>query len=143
MKRNEMSIPEQMLEAVGIVSAALYLGLEIYYGAIYAVSPFRLIVNIAAMLLVYVGLTLLQRYPERVNNLPAQVCSGRIRIYTIRMVRLIKLVIVISLLFTSVCDVLGIEMDPAYRLIVAILILPVTFYYEYRIFRILRNSRKK
>ncbi len=143
MKKNEMSIFEQMLEAIGIVTAALYLGLQIYYGAIYAVSPLSLIINIAAMLLVYVGLTLLQRYPERVNNLPAQVCSGRIRIYTVRMVRLIKLIIVISLFFTSVCDVLGIEMDPGYRLIVALLILPVTVYYEYRIFHILRNSRKK
>lgn len=143
MKKNEMTILEQMLEAIGIVSAILYLGLELYYGAVYAVSILSLIINMAAMLLVYVGLTLLQRYPERVNNLPAQVCSGRIRIYTVRMVRLIKLIIVVSLLFTSVCDVLGIEMDPGYRLIVAVLILPVTVYYEYLIFRILRNNQKK
>lgn len=143
MKKNEMTLLEQMLEAIGIVSAVLYLGLELYYGAVYAVSAFRLIVNMAAMILVYAGLTLLQRYPERVNNLPAQVCSGRIRLCTVRMVRLIKLIVVVSLLFTSVCDVLGIEMDPGYRLIVALLILPVTVYYEYRIFRLLREDQRK
>ena len=85
------------------------------------------------------GLTVLAIYPERVNGLPREVCTGAIRKYTIRMV--IKLVFVLSLLFTSICDALGYRVDAAYSLIVMGLILVVAVVFEVKIIKILRKLK--
>ena len=61
-----MTTVDFLLEAVGIVAALVYLGLQIYYGIVYGVSFTGIILNAAILILVYVGLTLLARYPERV-----------------------------------------------------------------------------
>ncbi len=76
MKKEEMTTVDFLLEAVGIVAALVYLGLQIYYGIVYGVAFTGIILNAAILILVYVGLTLLARYPERVNNLPKEICSG-------------------------------------------------------------------
>ena len=94
MKKNEMTWQVMLIEAVGIVSAIAYLGLQIYYGIAFHVNPVNLMMNLVFMILVYVGLTLLAVYPERVNGLTREVCSGKIRQYTLRMVRMVKLVFV-------------------------------------------------
>ena len=86
MKKNEMTWQVMLIEAVGIVSAIAYLGLQIYYGIAFHVNPVNLMMNLVFMILVYVGLTLLAVYPERVNGLTREVCSGKIRQYTLRMV---------------------------------------------------------
>ena len=83
LKKEEMTNMDFLLEAVGIVAAMIYLGLQIYYGIVYGVAFTGIILNAAILILVYVGLTLLARYPERVNNLPKEICSGKIRKYTI------------------------------------------------------------
>ena len=69
-----MTTVDFLLEAVGIVAAMIYLGLQIYYGIVYGVAFTGIILNAAILILVYVGLTLLARYPERVNNLPKEIC---------------------------------------------------------------------
>lgn len=143
MKGNENNPAEMLLEAVGIVSGLLYLGLQIYYGLAYDVDAFHMVVNIAALLLVYAGLSLLTVYPEKVNGLTKEACSGRIRSYTIRMVRIVKLIFVVSLLFTSICDVMGHQLNQGYSLIVVVLMAGVTFYYEARIIKIFKNQNKK
>lgn len=143
MHRNEMTWQAMLAEAVGIVSALVYLGLQIYYGIVYDVNLWNVVMNVAAMILVYAGLTLLGVYPERVNGLPKEVCSGTVRMYTIRMVRIVKLIFVLGLLFTSICDVVGRQINTGYSLVVVVLIVIVAFYYEYRIIRILRNCNKK
>lgn len=111
LKKEEMTNMDFLLEAVGIVAAMIYLGLQIYYGIVYGVAFTGIILNAAILILVYVGLTLLARYPERVNNLPKEICSGKIRKYTIHMVRAVKLIFVLSLLFTSICDVAGVQIN--------------------------------
>ena len=83
MKKNEMTWQVMLIEAVGIVSAIAYLGLQIYYGIAFHVNPVNLMMNLVFMILVYVGLTLLAVYPERVNGLTREVCSGKIRQYTL------------------------------------------------------------
>ena len=95
------------------------------------------------VLLVYIGLTLLGIYPERVNGLDIEVCSGKIRSYTIHMVLYIKLIFVLSLVFTSVCDVLGADVDGAYSLITVGIMILIAVLYEIKIFQILRNMRDK
>ena len=136
MKKNEMTWQVMLIEAVGIVSAIAYLGLQIYYGIAFHVNPVNLI-------LVYVGLALLAVYPERVNGLTREVCSGKIRQYTLRMVRMVKLVFVEGLLFTSVCDALGKELKQGYSLIIVVLIAAIAVYYEGRIIHILKQNNKR
>ena len=123
-----------LLEAVGIVAAMIYLGLQIYYGIVYGVAFTGIILNAAILILVYVGLTLLARYPERVNNLPKEICK-----YTIHMVRSFKLIFVLSLLFTSICDVAGVQINKGYSLVTVALIAVVTVVYEGKIIKLLRK----
>lgn len=143
MKKNEMTWQVMLIEAVGIVSAIAYLGLQIYYGIAFHVNPVNLMMNLVFMILVYVGLILLAVYPERVNGLTREVCSGKIRQYTLRMVRMVKLVFVEGLLFTSVCDALGKELKQGYSLIIVVLIAAIAVYYEGRIIHILKQNNKR
>lgn len=143
MKKNEMTWQAMLTEAVSLVSAVIYLGLQIYYGISYGVSAINIIMNVVVMLLVYAGLTMLGIYPERVNGLTKEACSGDVRKYTIRMVRIAKLTFVAGLLFTSICDVMGKELPAGYTVGVIFLMVAVALYYEYRIIRILRERYKK
>lgn len=138
-----MTAIDLLAEAAGIVSALIYLGLQIYYGIAYGVNAFHITMNVAALILIYTGLTLQQFYPERVNRLTKEVCSGRIRRYTIQMVRAVKLIIVASLLFTSVCDVMGHQLNKGYSLVVVVLIFAAVAGFEYKIIRILHSNKKK
>ena len=128
LKKEEMTNMDFLLEAV-----------QIYYGIVYGVAFTGIILNAAILILVYVGLTLLARYPERVNNLPKEICSGKIRKYTIHMVRAVKLIFVLSLLFTSICDVAGVQINKGYSLVTVALIVIVTVVYEGKIIKLLRK----
>lgn len=141
-EKEEMTTVDFLLEAVGIVAALVYLGLQIYYGIVYGVAFTGIILNAAILILVYVGLTLLARYPERVNNLPKEICSGKIRKYTIHMVRAVKLIFVLSLLFTSICDAAGVQINKGYSLVTVALIVIVTVVYEGKIIKLLRGKNK-
>lgn len=141
LKKEEMTNMDFLLEAVGIVAAMIYLGLQIYYGIVYGVAFTGIILNAAILILVYVGLTLLARYPERVNNLPKEICSGKIRKYTIHMVCAVKLIFVLSLLFTSICDAAGVQINKGYSLVTVALIVIVTVVYEGKIIKLLRGKK--
>ncbi len=141
MKKEEMTTVDFLLEAVGIVVALVYLGLQIYYGIIYGIGFIEILLNAVILILVYIGLTLLARYPERVNNLPKEICSGKIRSHTIHMVRLIKLIFVLSLLFTSICDVAGVQINKGYSFVTVTLIAVVTAVYEGKIIKLLRGKK--
>ena len=139
MRKDEMTTTDLLLEAVGIVAAFVYLGLQIYYGIIYGAELISILMNGVMLILVYVGLTLLCFYPEKVNGLTKEACTGKVRIYTIHMVRAVKLIFVISLLFTSICDVMGVQLNGGYSLVAVALIVAVTVFYEVKIIRILRK----
>jgi hypothetical protein len=138
-----MNVVELLAEAAGIVAALIYLGLQIYYGISYGLSLWNVFMNVAAMILIYIGLSLLECYPERVNGLPKERCIGNVRKYTVRMVRIAKLIFTGSLLFTSICDVMGKQINAGYSIIVVILIVMTAVYYEYKIIRIIRSQNKK
>ena len=147
MRKDEMTTTDLLLEAVGIVAAFVYLGLQIYYGIIYGAELISILMNGVMLILVYVGLTLLCFYPEKVNGLTKEACTGKVReactgkvrIYTIHMVRAVKLIFVISLLFTSICDVMGVQLNGGYSLVAVVLIVAVTVFYEVKIIRLLRK----
>lgn len=143
MKQNEMTMAEIFVEAVGLVSGVLYIGLQIYYGVLYGAGAFGIILNVAALLLVYAGLTLLTVYPEKVNGLTREACGGKVRRYTVWMVRIVKLIFVEGILFTSICDVLGHEINAGYSLVVVALIVITAVIFEGKIIKILRNKNGK
>ena len=67
-------------------------------------------------------------------------CVGKVRKYSIRMIRLVKLVFIIGLMVPCVGDGIGIELKDAYSLLVIAAILVITVFYEYRIIQLLRND---
>ena len=100
MKKNHLSTETLVFEIISAIAKTLfYMGLQVYYGIVYGAGAVRIVMNVLILILVYMGLTVLAIYPERVNGLSREVCTGAIRKYTIRMVELIKLVFVLSLLF--------------------------------------------
>ena len=70
-----------------------------------------------------------------------EVCTKDVRKYSIRMVRLVKLVFIAGLMVPCVGDVIGIELKEAYSLIVIAAILVIAVGYEYKIIQILRKNR--
>lgn len=141
MKKNHLSTETLVFEIISAIATLFYMGLQVYYGIVYGAGAVRIVINVLILILVYMGLTVLAIYPERVNGLSREVCTGAIRRYTIRMVELIKLVFVLSLLFTSICDALGYRVDAAYSLIVMGLILVVAVVFEVKIIKILRKLK--
>jgi hypothetical protein len=139
MRKRDMNTIELFAEAVGIVAALVYVGLQIYYGVSYGLGVGAVAGNVVAMILVYLGLSLLECYPERVNGLTVERCKGDIRRYTIRMIRISKLIFTGSLLLTSICDAMGHELNAGYSILVVIAIVLTAVYYEYKIIRILRK----
>lgn len=141
MRKEEWTVLNLLLEAVGIVAAVLYLGLQVYYGISYGVSLITIAMNAVVLILVYAGLTLLTVYPERVNGLSKETCSGLVRRYTMDMVRLMKLIFVLGLLFASICDVMGHQINSGYSMVVVVLVVGIALHYERKIFRILRKKK--
>ena len=130
MKKEDLTVPAILAEAVGILLCILYIGLQIFYGINYHVAPYKYICNIVGLVLVYAGLTILSNHPERIN-----------RIYSLRMLRLIKLIFVVGLMIPCVADVIGRQMQDVYSLIIIGLLLLVTIYYEYKIILNIRKNR--
>lgn len=143
MRKEEMTWMAMLAEAVGLVSAVVYLGLQIFYGVSYGISAVDILMNVVIMLLIYAILTMLTIYPEWVNGLSKEVCTGRVRKYTIRMVRIEKIILIEILLLTSICDVMGRLLPPWTTAGVIVVMVAVAVYYEYRIIRILREQYKK
>lgn len=141
MKKEDMTTAGLLAEAVGIVAGLVYIGMQIYYGISYGVAAKNIILNVVMLLLVYAGLTLLARYPEKVNSLPKEKCSGMVRRDTLRMLAGVKLIFVLSLLGTSICDVLGIEISSWYSVVVVLLIVGTVFYQEGKIIYTIRRKK--
>ena len=118
MKKEDLTVPAIFAEAIGMILGIVYIGLQIYYGIVYKVAPYKFICNIAGVVLIYVGLSLVSCQPEKINRLPKEVCVGKVRKYSIRMIRLVKLVFIIGLMVPCVGDVIGIELKDAYSLLV-------------------------
>lgn len=142
MRKEDLNVGNVICEAVGIVATLVYVGLQIYCGVLYNVDVMTIFMNIVMLLLVYVGMTMLECYPEKVNRLDVEICVGDVRRLTIQMVLNIKLIFVVSLLFAAICDVMGREVDGAYSLISVGLMILLAVLYEVKIFKILKNMNK-
>ena len=142
VRKEDLSVVALLLEAINLILGIVYMGLQIFYGIYYHVPPYKFILNLLVMILVYAGLTLLSMYPEKINSIPRQVCQGRVRKYSLWMVRLVKTIFVVSLLIPCVFDVMGVGIQSVYSLIVIGLILVVAGYCEYHIIQELKNRKK-
>ena len=98
--------------------------------------------NILVLLLVYIAITWLQHYPEKLNHIAEELCVGNIRKYSLRLLTFVKIVFTAGLLVPCVCDAFGIAIRDVYSLIMIGLILVVSAYYEYRIFQEIKSLRK-
>lgn len=141
MRKEDLTVPAIIAEAVEIIVGLVYIGLQIYYGVVNHIPPYRFICNIVGLLLVYAGLTVLSNHPEQVNSLAPEVCVGKVRKYTLRMLRLIKLVFVVGLMVPCVGDAIGIELKDAYSLIVIFAIILIAVWHEYKILLVIRSNR--
>lgn len=139
MKKEDLTVPALLMEAVGLILGIVYIGLQIFYGVMYRVSPFRYMGNIFCLVLVYVMLTILSCHPEKINRIPESICVGRIRKLSIRMVRMVKLIFVVGLLIPCVCDALGVTLKEAYSLLVIAAMCIPSVYYECRILKIMQD----
>ena len=74
MKKEDLTVPAIFAEAIGMILGIVYIGLQIYYGIAYKVAPYKFICNIAGVVLIYVGLSLVSCQPEKINRLPKEVC---------------------------------------------------------------------
>ena len=78
MKKNHLSTETLVFEIISAIAALFYMGLQVYYGIVYGAGAVRIVMNVLILILVYMGLTVLAIYPERVNGLPREVCTGAI-----------------------------------------------------------------
>jgi L-asparagine transporter-like permease len=142
MKKEDMTVPALLLEAMTILLGIAYIILQIYYGIHYHIAVSHFAWNIVAAVLVYVLLTLLECYPQRVHKLPPEAFTADIRKLTLRMLRLVKFVFIASLLVPCLFDIFGVELLEATSLVVVLLIIVIVVWHEYRIIRILQSRRK-
>ena len=53
MKKEDLTVPAIFAEAIGMILGIVYIGLQIYYGIVYKVAPYKFICNIAGVVLIY------------------------------------------------------------------------------------------
>ncbi|MCM1235203.1 MAG: hypothetical protein NC489_34315 [Ruminococcus flavefaciens] len=141
MRKEDLTVPALLAEAVTLILGIVYIGMQIYYGISYHVAPMQFLYNIISIILVYLLLSILSCYPEKINRLPKAMCTGKIRTFSVRMVRLVKMIFVIGLMIPCVADVAGTEIRDAFSLVVIFAILFIVVYYEARIFYEIRSNQ--
>ena len=139
--KNEWKIWEIIIETITVIAVLVFIGLQIYYGYIYERSVMTLLYHLLPVLFLYAGMTVLQIFPELLNGNSSEPLQGKVHTYGVRMVRNCKMLVILGMLFPSVADALGIEMNAAYSLLVMVGVLGTMAYYLVRIYQY--NSAKK
>ncbi len=140
MKKEDLNVVALLFEAIDIVLMFIYMGMQIFYSVYYHANRISVVGNILVVILVYVFLTVLSNYPEKINRIPAEYCRGKVRKYSLRMVRTIKFVFVSGLMIPCVFDIIGRTIKDAYSLIIVGLILIIALYYEHKIIKEFKNN---
>lgn len=135
MNKKERKFWDIFIEVICTIGALTYFGMQLYSGTYYNLEFIDRLMHVMTMLLLYSGLTILQRHPELMNIGCEECLEGKVRIYAVRMVRMIKLIIVGGMLVPSIGDVFGATLNSAYSLIIAICIIINIVYYLYRIWK--------
>lgn len=140
MRKRDLTPAAVLAEAVSIVAGIVYFVLQVIYGFFYPAAWRQPVLNILMAGLVYAALTLLSLYPERLNHLSPEACRGDIRKYSLRMVRMVKLLFMCGLMVPCICDIAGYPMSGLYTAAGIGLMLFVAIFYEVKIIGLLRNG---
>ncbi|MFV0466055.1 MAG: hypothetical protein ACK5ML_08275 [Lachnospiraceae bacterium] len=142
MNRKERKFWDVFIETICIIGAVIYFVLQFYSGMYYKLEISDRLMRMLTMFLLYSGLTILQMHPELMNIGCEDCLEGKVRIYAIRMMRMIKLIIVVGMLIPSLGDVFGLTLNAAYSLIIAICIVLNIAYYLYHIWKHNKSQHK-
>lgn len=144
MKKIKWTPAAIIVETIIILCGLVYSGMQLFYGINYGIPVYKYLANILIVVLIYVCMTILAEYPEKINNLSPEACTGKIRKDSVWMLRWIKLVFIGSLMIPCVADALGIEIRSAYSAITILLIAGIAIFFECRILMEIRrrNNRK-
>lgn len=135
MQKKDITMWDIVMETMTAMAVLIFTGLQIYYRVLYETTLGVVVYHMLPMLLIYVGMLILQYFPELLNGWNSEPLVGNVRIYAVRMVRMCKLFLVFGLLIPSIGDVLGMEIHAGYSLAVMLCILATIGYYLYRIFK--------
>ena len=142
MNKRDMTKFDIFVEIVCGILLMVSVSLQVIYSVLHSLSIFSLIINVLIVVLVYIGLSMLSCYPEKVNAIPQEICIGNIRRYSIKMIRYAKLIFVASLVVPEVCDLLEHTLGQWYSFVVVVLIVGEIIYYEIKIIKLLRLIKK-
>lgn len=140
MNRLNMSKKAKVFEIIIVAIILIYISLQIIYGIRYHVPPVNFIVNIMAVIVVYVVETYLYLYPWKMNRLSEEECAGAVRKYSLHMIQILKFVFNAGLLVPCVFDIRGVEMKEGFSVILIFLLIIIAVFYEWKIFQELRNK---
>lgn len=141
--KKEFKIWEIVIETITALAFIIYGNLQIYYRYAYESSTMTILYHLLPVLLIYVGLTVLQIFPELLNGIKSEPLKGMVRTYAIRMVRNSKLLLILGMLLPSVADAIGTGMNPAYSLLLMAGVLGTVAYYLYRIYQYNKSQEDK
>ncbi len=142
MKHSDWPIWAIIAEAVDILALLAYIVLQVLYGLLYQVAIYKVLLNLAVLVVIYVAFTLLALHPELLySQLPTDQVPGRVRVLTLRMLRIIKLVFILGLLVPCIFDVLAIKLSNIYNACLILLLIAIAVYYEVRILLTLRDLK--
>ena len=142
MNKRDMTKFDIFVEIVCGILLMVSVSLQVIYSVLHSLSIFSLIINVLIVVLVYIGLSMLSCYPEKVNAIPQEICIGNIRRYSIKMIRYAKLIFVASLVVPEVCDLLEHTLGQWYSFVVVVLIVGEIIYYEIKIIKLIRIIKK-
>lgn len=143
MKKSEMKTMDMVLESVCVMGVFVYILLQIFYMIRFGADIMTVVYRLITVLLIYAGLVIAQIYPEVINIGSNEKLTGKVRMYAVRMLRIMKLIIVYAFLIPSIGDLAELRIDAAYSLIaVGFLILDIVIY-MYKIWDYNRSQTKK
>ena len=116
MPKKDIQVWEIIIESIAAVAAVVIIALQLYYGYIYESGIATMVYRLLPLVLLYAAMTVLQIYPEFLNGMGSEPLQGMVRVYAVRMVRNIKLLLVFGILLPSAADVLGISFKDLFLL---------------------------
>ncbi|SER46358.1 hypothetical protein [Lachnobacterium bovis] len=142
MNKRDMTKFDKFVEAICALLLLVSISLQVVFCVIHSLSIFSLVINILIIVLIYMGLSILSCYPERVNAIPAEICLGNIRRYSIKMIRYAKFIFIASLVVPEVCDLLEYNLGQWYSFVVVVAILAEIIFYEVKIIKLIHLIKK-
>lgn len=142
MDKDTIKLWDVVSETLAAIAMCAYIGLQIYYKSLYFADTRWFSYDMLFVPLLYIGMLVLQRYPEFLNGMHSEPLTGKVRFYALRMLRSCKLLIMVGILIPAIADVWGIYVNEAFSLFLIVGLLVVIGYYMYRIYMYNKSQNK-